>query len=164
MTGEFDIVPLAAARGHIPVLAQWFEAEWAPWYGPGGDGDARHDLNRAARHAGLPYAVIALDRADVPLGTASLRTDSVGSDLAPGPWLAAIFVDPARRKQGIGTALVAAVEDAAANFGFPEIYTSTDDAAGIMRRQGWRQIGHSASLRGEIAVFRKALSPPDPGP
>lgn len=158
MTIEAEIVPLAAARDHIPTLVRWFEAEWAPWYGPNGHGDARHDLDRAARHAGLPYALIAL-AGDRPVGTASLRADSVGSDLAPGPWLAAILVDPDRRGGGIGTALVAAVEAAARDFGYDEIFTSTDTAAGIMLRRGWTQIGLSRSMRGEIEVFRKDLSP-----
>ena len=159
-----EIVPLAAARAHIPLLVRWFEAEWAPWYGPDGDGDARHDLDCAARHAGLPYAVVALDTAGGPTGTASLRGDSVGSDLAAGPWLSAIYVDPGFRGQGIGTALVAAIEGAAARFGYGEICTSTDTAAGIMARRGWTEIGQSASLRGDIAVFRKCLSPSPPAP
>jgi GNAT superfamily N-acetyltransferase len=157
-----NILPLTETKGHIPTLVRWFEAEWAPWYGPGGDGDARHDLDSAARHSGMPFAVIALDDSGKPLGTASLRADSVGADQAPGPWLAAILVDPAHRGQGVGTALVAAIEDATARFGYPEIYTSTDTAAGIMARRGWQPMGTAQSLRGDVAIFRKSLTPPGP--
>ncbi len=157
MTGSVTIGPLAETSGHIPTLVQWFETEWSPWYGPGGKGDARYDLESAARKSGLPYAMIALDSNETPLGTVTLRADSVGEELASGPWLTALLVDPARRGQGVGRALVAALESSAARFGHSQIFTSTDTAAGIMLERGWQRIGESLSLRGPVVVFRRVL-------
>jgi GNAT superfamily N-acetyltransferase len=155
--GGIRIVPLADTSGLIPTLVDWFEAEWAPWYGPDGKGDARHDLDSSARRTGLPYAVVALGDDDGAIGTAALRTNSAGDEQAPGPWLAAILVAPMRRGEGIGTALVAAIEKAAAAAGYPDIYTSTNTAAGIMSRRGWSAIGETETLRGSAQIFRKVL-------
>ena len=102
--------------------------------------------------------MVALDAAANLLGTAALKADSAGSEAAPGPWLAAIIVSPDHRRQGVGTALVTAIEAAAAAQGFAEIYTSTDAAAGIMIRRGWTAFGETTSLQGPIRIFRKALT------
>ena len=91
------------------------------------------------------------------VGTASLKNESVGSELGVGPWLAAVLVRREHRNEGIGTALVLACEHEATRLGFSELYTSTDTAAGILRRRGWTVFGATNSLRGPIAVFQRQL-------
>jgi GNAT superfamily N-acetyltransferase len=54
--------------------------------------------------------LIALDKDGNLLGTAMLKSDSVGSELGVGPWLAAVLARPERHGKGIGTALVEAIE------------------------------------------------------
>ncbi len=48
---------------------------------------------------------------------------------------------------------------AARDTGSAEIYTATDSAANIMERRGWRRAGDAESLRGAVAVYRRALAP-----
>ena len=99
-----------------------------------------------------------LDGEGGALGTASLKAESVGAELAPGPWLAAMLVGKAHQGRGIGTALAGAIEEEARRLGFAAIYTSTDAAEGIMERRGWQWIGTTVCLRGDIAVFRRQSS------
>jgi GNAT superfamily N-acetyltransferase len=136
------------------TLERWFLKEWMPWYGPDGPGDARADLAACANLNALPLCVVALSSDDDLLGTASLRSESVGSDIADGPWLAAVLVAKAHQGRGVGGALVAAIEAEAARLGFASLYTSTDTAQRILIRRGWTEIGTSESLRGAVSVYR----------
>ena len=144
------LIDAPAAR---PTLVQWFEAEWAPYYGPDGPGDAEADLAACGQRDALPIALVALGDGERPLGTAALRASSVGSDVAPGPWLTGLLVDPGDRDAGIASALVAAIEGEAWRLGFPSLYCSTDRADRILARRGWSEVGTSASLRGTVVVY-----------
>ncbi len=160
MTARQDmrIVHLVDVPEASPTLVQWFVEEWAPWYGPDGQGDAEADFAACRSRDALPICLVALDGEGGVLGTASLKAESVGAELAPGPWLAAMLVGKAHQGRGIGTALAGAIEEEARRLGFAAIYTSTDAAEGIMERRGWQWIGTTVSLRGDIAVFRRQSS------
>ena len=91
------------------------------------------------------------------LGTAALKTESVGDETGAGPWLAALLVGKDHRGRGVGTALVEAIEQEARRLGFASIYTSTELAAATMERRGWQAIGSTQSLRGPVAVYRRRV-------
>jgi len=141
-----------------PELEQWFIDEWTPWYGPDGDGDAKADLDACDSRDKLPICLVALSASGELIGTASIRDESVGSELGVGPWLSAVLVKRQFRGKGIGTALVEAIETEAARLGFKEIYTSTDVAMKILERRGWEIFGAARSLRGELSVYRQAIT------
>ena len=141
----------------VPVLAAWFVEEWMPYYGPDGPGDALADLEACTQKDALPVCLVALDEGGEVLGTAALKEDSVGSDVAGGPWLAAFLVGQAHRSRGVGTALIGAIEDVAKDLEFDAVYTSTDSASGIVEKRGWRKIGKASSLKGRVDVYRRAL-------
>ena len=145
---------LADRQDLVPTLTDWFIAEWEPYYGPSGPGDAGADLRACLNRDCLPIAVVALAADGVLLGTAALKHESAGSELGVGPWLAAFVVGPAYRGKGVGTALVAAIEGEAARLGFDRIYTSTDAAEGILERRGWQMFGATSSLRGPLKIYR----------
>lgn len=151
------IVNLVEAPGAMPVLERWFVEEWAPWYGPGGPGDAGEDLRACRNHGHLPFCLVAVDVLGNPVGTAALRSRSAGDDVAAGPFLTGLLVAAPHRGRGIATALVAAVEAEAARLGFRAIYCSTDSAAGLLVRRGWRPVGRTSSLRGAVTVHRRDL-------
>ena len=106
----------------------------------------------------LPVCMVAID-GGMAVGTAALKAESVGSELGVGPWLAAVLVPPEHQGQGIGSALVAAIEDVSSHLGFDSIYSSTDSAAGILTRSGWEPYSTTTSLRGPQNVFRRRLAP-----
>ncbi|MBT5919509.1 MAG: GNAT family N-acetyltransferase, partial [Alphaproteobacteria bacterium] len=105
----------------------------------------------------LPICLLAIDQNEHVIGTASLKEDSVGSSPGTGPWLAAVLVKENLRGQGIGTALVIAIEHEAVRLGFRSIWSSTDTAGHILERQGWNKEGGAMSLRGTLDIYRRDL-------
>jgi GNAT superfamily N-acetyltransferase len=137
------------------VLVRWFETEWEPYYGTQGPGDAEVDLRASMNRSDLPLCLIALDGEEL-LGTISLKAESI-SHPELSPWGAALLVAPKVRGQGVGTFLVAALEEEARRLGFTRIYMSTDAANGIVEARGWSAIDTADSLRGEVTVYERAL-------
>jgi GNAT superfamily N-acetyltransferase len=152
---DWHIVHLIEVPEAVPRLTRWFVEEWGPYYGPGGPGDAGSDLAACRGRDALPICLVALSAGEEVLGTAALKSDSVGSELGVGPWLAAVLVGEDHRGQGVGTALVEAIEAEARRLGFASIYSSTDSAAGMLERRGWQAFGTVESLRGPATVYRR---------
>ena len=151
---NIHIVHLSEAPEVAATLERWFIEEWTPWYGPDGPGDAKTDLAACRSRNALPICLVALNMDDEVLGTAALKSESVGSEFGAGPWLAAVLVDKDHQGKGVGTALVKAIEEEAARMGFDSIYTSTDTAMGILERRGWQAFGTTESIRGPLTIYR----------
>ena len=75
-------------------------ARW--YYGPGGPGDAEGDLAACRGRGALPICLVALNTNGDVLGTAALKTESVGGEIGAGPWLAALLVGKDHRGKGCG--------------------------------------------------------------
>lgn len=141
------------------LVVRLYIRQWPQWYGPDGPGDAAADVDAACRAEGLPLALVALDADDVLSGTITLKEESLGSENVIGPWLGALVVEPARRRQGIGGALIEAGQNLARELGFSEVYATTDAAAGLLMERGWKPNGmHVQSQRGELAIYCKRLT------
>ena len=112
---------------------------WPDWYGPCGPGDAVADLAERARSRGWPAALVALD-GSVPIGTVTVGPASHGARPGEGPWLVGLAVAAPYRRQGLGSALAAAAESAAAHDGAEALYATTATAAGLFCARGWRQL------------------------
>ncbi len=151
---NIHIVHLLEAPELAPTLVRWFIEEWTPWYGPDGPGDAETDLAACRSRDELPICLVALNMDDEVLGTAALKSESVGSEFGVGPWLAAVLVGKDHQGKGVGTALVKAIEEEATRLGFDSIYTSTDTAEGILERRGWQAFGTTESIRGPVTIYR----------
>lgn len=81
----------------------------------------------------------------------------VVTDLATFAWLCDVYVAPAARGRGLGTALVRAVRDHLAPHGLRRILLATADAHGLYARQGF------APLREPEKWMALELRQPDPG-
>ena len=155
---EFRIVSLADAPDAIASLVRLFIEEWNPYYGSKGPGDAAQDLRECCNCDQLPIGLVALNASGTVLGTAALKSESVGAELGVGPWLAALLVPHEHQNKGVGTALVDAIENEARRLGFESIFTSTDAAASIIKRRGWTELEEQVlSLRGPVPVYKQHL-------
>ena len=144
----------------LPSLRDWFELEWAPYYGPDGPGDAARDLRESCNREKLPIALVAIFGGEV-VGTASLKSESVSTHKHLTPWLAALFVRPEFRRRGIAERLITAIENKAQELGFHSIYVGTGEGSGTpessLRKRGWEFIEKEPYFVSEVSIFRKAL-------
>ena len=84
----------------------------------------------------LPIAWVAHANGQL-LGTAALRVHDLEGREDLTPWLGGVFVGSQFRRQGIGAALCATVEDAARSRGIQTLYLFTLDKQAWYSRQGW---------------------------
>lgn len=153
------IVPLADMPEAIPTLAVFFLAEWEPYYGPDGPGDAEADLTECLNREHLPIAFVARGADGTVIGTAALKEESVSSHPHLGPWLAALVVAPEHRGKGVASALAERIEQTARDLGFARIYTAmSHDELNVLHRPEWRPLDTAPTLRDPVTVFMLELA------
>jgi len=144
----------------LPILKELFESEWSPYYGSEGPGDAEKDLQESSSRKELPIALVAISDGKI-CGTAALKMESVTTYPELSPWLAAVLVAPAYRKQGIGEQLIVAVETLAKQLRYNEIYVGTGEKSGMsettLDNRGWEFVDKSDYYVSEARIYRKSL-------
>lgn len=156
MLGDIQIYYLADKPHLLPRLTDLFIAEWEPYYGLNGPGNAEDDLRNSMNREQLPICLIAL-REEKLLGTVSLKEKSVSHNPELTPWCSALLVVPTMRRRGIGTALISALEREAKRLDCRTLYMSTDTANSIAEARGWKAIGKAESMRGIVTVYKLNL-------
>jgi GNAT superfamily N-acetyltransferase len=158
MTGSRQAWPvelLADHAGCVDVLADWFAQEWAPYYGPGGPGDARADLAARCNRAHLPIGLVAIRDGRIP-GTAALDRDTA-TGLTPS--VVGLLVAPDCRGRGVASALLESAERLAGQLGYDELFISTSVLQVLPQRNGWQQTGDVEFLNNERGkVFVRHLT------
>ena len=137
----------------LPALAHWRYDQWGPLVGASSFDGYVALLTQAAASRRVPSVLIAVADRQL-LGSANL----VASDLPPRPeltpWLAQLFVDPTRRRDGVGAALVRAVLQRAQQCGYSRVYLYTSGTLPeYYRRLGWRIVERLAYLERERTVM-----------
>jgi GNAT superfamily N-acetyltransferase len=140
----------------VPVLKEWFQTEWADYYGPTGPGDAERDLIAYSSREKLPVGLVAFCE-DRLCGIAALKPDSISTHTHLCPWAAAGLVAPGFRRRGIGASLVSALEDVARDLGYSTIYCGTSTAIGLLTRNGWEFMERVSCSGEDVSVYQKAL-------
>jgi GNAT superfamily N-acetyltransferase len=140
----------------VPVLKEWFETEWADYYGPAGPGDAENDLIAYSSREKLPIGLLAFCEGRL-CGIAALKPDSISTHTHLYPWAAAGLVAPRFRRRGIGTSLLGALEDLARGLGYAAIYCGTSTAIGLLKRQGWVFMARVRYNGEDVSIYQKAL-------
>ena len=123
----------------IGQIAAAYEA-WSPaWYGPGGPGDARADLEARAQRGRVPIALAAVE-GDEAIGAVALAGESMSRRAEFGAWLVGLWVAPEHRGRGVGLDLIRAAVRQASALGIAELRAGTVDAAGLFERAGWSRL------------------------
>ncbi len=141
----------------VPKVVKLFLEEWEAYYGPEGPGIAESDIWECCQINSIPLALIAIDDNGEAVGAGTLRAESIGFALNQGPWITALVVEKSRRGNGIGTALISALEMEARRFRCQFIYTSTHTVGGILLSRGWQAINKITSHQGVATIYRAEL-------
>jgi GNAT superfamily N-acetyltransferase len=131
-----NIEYLANHKEVIPTLAQWFYEEWAYLHPDRTLADVEQLLEERAQTNKIPVGLVAFDGHEL-LGTVCLKVHYMDTRLDLTPWLAGLYVSVPRRRQGIGAALVAAIEKTAHDFGVARLYLYTPESENFYSRLGW---------------------------
>ena len=131
-----NIEYLAYHKEVIPTLAQWFYEEWAYLHPDRTLADVERLISERANTNRIPVALVALEGKEL-LGTVCLKVHDMDTRLDLTPWLAGLYVSAPRRRQGIGAALVSAIEKTAHDLGVEKLYLYTPESEGFYSRFGW---------------------------
>ncbi|MGE5221828.1 MAG: GNAT family N-acetyltransferase [Omnitrophica WOR_2 bacterium] len=148
---------LADCAEYLPMVASWVFDEWGHEMDgmtqEGHTAEFRGHLNRDR----IPLTIIALLDGQ-PAGTASIYDQDM-EEIHPelSPWLAAVYVPPQYRDQGIGSELVKAIEEIAKKLQIRELYLFTPDKELFYTRLGWSVL-EKTGYRGRLqVVMHKSL-------
>lgn len=157
---DLRIALLADHPEVVPALCALFEAEWPAWYGPDGPASARADLEAYAQPASIPLGIVALAGSALA-GFMALKHDAIAGHEHLGPWVGAGVVIPELRGQGIGSRLLAALEQQACRLAIGRLYAGTARADGLLRRAGWQLLGETEQQGERVRIFLRQLPPVD---
>ena len=146
-------LPLSRKPDLKPLVSAWLLAEWPAWYGTGGAGNLRADVEAfAASEQHLPVGfVVFLDEA--PVGFGSLKHDSIDTHRHLFPWAASGYVVPAHRGRGVGGFLLRALSAHALELGYEQVYCGTSTATRLLLREGWREVEQILHAGKPLTVF-----------
>ncbi|MDX1610812.1 MAG: hypothetical protein R3185_00485 [Candidatus Thermoplasmatota archaeon] len=142
---------LEHAPGQLEAIAAWYEDAWEPHYGPEGPGNARGDLETCLAGDQLPICLVALDRHDAVIGTATLREDPLVADHDASPWLGALLAK-GKDAQLAEALLIDAIAHEAQMRGYSWLHTEAVAEEGFERR-GWQPLGQADSPEGPVEIY-----------
>lgn len=123
----------------VPLVA---ERIWSAWWRDDGYPLAAiaERLAESLAADAVPTTLVASRGGDF-LGTASLIESDMEERPQYSPWLAALWVEPGHRRQGVAEALMEAVVALAAASGVGTVYLcATPDNAPYYAKRGWRRV------------------------
>ena len=141
MMADYVITDLRAAPGFAEAVA---DRVWRAWWRDDGVPlaalRARLDESLGVPVAGIPSSFVA-HRGGAFLGTAALIASDMEARPELTPWVAALWVEPVARRQGIGRALAAHAAQAAFTAGHPRVHLcATPENAPYYLKLGWTRI------------------------
>jgi predicted N-acetyltransferase YhbS len=90
----------------------------------------------------VPFTLVAFEKRRQVLGTVSVVVDNMPVMLGSPPWLAALYVDTAHRKKGIGSALVKKAMEEMRKLSVKKICLFTTDGfrVALYKKLGWKVV------------------------
>jgi len=161
---EIIIKPLHNAPEHIDRVVDWHYAQWNSLH----PGESRTDAKQrilveetGGASAVLPMLFVGIDpETGAPVGTAGLVENDLSNRTDLRPWVASVYTDAFRRREGIGSAMMRHVEEYAYAKGFDHIYLYTPDAVPFYERLGWHVYDRGSTTSGHtVTIMRKDFAP-----
>jgi GNAT superfamily N-acetyltransferase len=157
------IVALAERPELVRTVAGW---HWELWGAEDPAGSVESWTARAkgwANQDAIPMIFVALAE-ESPVGSVSLMVHDLSDrrdlwDL--WPWLSGLYVVPAWRGRGIGSALVARAEAQARSMGVVRLYLYTARARGLYEQLGWEPFGDDVQAGAAVTIMAKRIGHPE---
>lgn len=131
---------LADRQDAIPIVAGWYFEEWGYKIPDNSIQQTIERISGKLNHDKAPLHILAVEDKKV-LGVAQFKMYEM--DIYPDKefWLGSLFVSPASRRRGVGSALANKIATTAEGFGVKELYLQTEVlSGGLYRHIGWHLI------------------------
>jgi uncharacterized protein (DUF952 family)/N-acetylglutamate synthase-like GNAT family acetyltransferase len=138
----FTVHNIAQTPQHWGEAAQWGFEAWAHEF-PNDTAQTYLDLysHSDGTSGRLAETFVAIDSNDMLLGCVTLiDDDDLPDSTEPGPWVAALFVHPKAREQGVANALLTHLVSRANQLGFRQLFLYTEDKQSWYEQKGWRYL------------------------
>jgi predicted N-acetyltransferase YhbS len=142
-------------RQHQHFGATIAHSVWNAWWRSSGRelSDIERHMIEMADDPSLPMAIVAHEGPRY-LGSAFLIHSDMEEQPQYSPWVAAVWVEPAERKRGVGRALIAEAAKAAGSLGYEAPYICRrPELEGFYSSIGWKIVEQAADLK-RLSVLR----------
>jgi GNAT superfamily N-acetyltransferase len=148
-----DIADIRDAPEHMDAVAAWVHREW--WSGSAVPPAALAEWVRDCAGAdGFPGVLVAVSNGRA-IGSVFLHRTEAEDRPAFTPYLGALYVEPPSRRQGVGRALVRAIERHAAGLGFDRLYLNAGpNRTSFYELLGWSVVETGYGARGLTIMCR----------
>ena len=150
-----DIRCLPADESVQATVAAWLYGKWGPTTGRRSPAGFLPGLRGRVDCTRIPFTLVAFDEKE-PVGTASLFVRDMDTHEHLSPWLAAVYVRPDKRRQGIGRRLCEAATARAEALGVRRAYLFTPDKEVFYGYMGWKPV-EAAWYRSERVIIMTKL-------
>ena len=141
----------------IETIAAWHFQEWGHADPTGSVKIWAEGLRQRTNRNHIPTTYLALSGNEL-LGSVTLTEHDMSTHLDLSPWLAGLYVKPAMRGQGIGTALTKHAIFSAAQMGVNLLYLYTESARGLYEKLGWLPIANDFYESQPITIMSFAIA------
>ena len=135
------MIAIATLAEHPQLVPEVVEIAWQEWGGSLPDHERARWLREAERdsrlHLPTSAAFVALD-CDRAVGVVQLHEFEIDAMRDRSPWVCGMVVRPDYRGAGVGSRLLAALEQFAAGHGVPRLWVFTESAVAFYERCGWQ--------------------------
>jgi N-acetylglutamate synthase-like GNAT family acetyltransferase len=123
----------------VPTLARWHFDAFGPLNPASSLEKHQTFLKRTLQKGAIPTTLIAFS-GNALVGSASLVKHDLQDVMELTPWLAAVYVAPAYRERGLGSALVRRMVEEAKALGYKRLHLFTPDQEHFYAQLGWIKI------------------------
>ena len=131
-----EIEYLADYKNVIPTIARWSYEEWSYLHPERSLSDVEKILLERSNKDKIPLILIACEKGNV-IGMVALKRSDLESRPNLSPWLAGLYVEKGHRNKGVGTSLVRAIEQKAAQLKEKKLYLFTSDTVKFYLMLNW---------------------------
>jgi len=147
MAGSLRVEYLADRPDAIATVAAWEHAQWGHLMPEVALTQITSAFERRAHRDRVPITLLGF-AGDELVATASLVVHDMSTRRNLTPWLAIVYVAPARRRRGFGSEIVRAVQREAKALGIETVYLFTPDQMPFYAQLGWKDL-ETLDYRGE---------------
>ena len=158
---SLTIVTLSDRPDLLTTVATWVYQQWWSHF-PEHSAETLANMLSERRTADHIYESFVALLESVPVGTATVLDHDMDTERWPDltPWVAAVYVIPEARRQGIGEQLVSQATAFSQSKGLKTVYLWTSDRRNWYERLGWQLVEQFDSHNALVSLlkFERAAS------